>query len=287
MILPTSFSEKLIYSTVRLKTSYPDGKEGFGTAFFFLYRFQHENQERDLPLIITNRHVVEGAYKGWFICHVGKRNDQDTLIPSGENFWFDIGNFSNAWFYPSDNEIDLAAMPFQPLINDAEQKNKTLYRVNLDKQIIYSDEELRKLSAVEDVLMAGYPTGLWDEANNAPIIRRGITASHPSFNYNGKSWGVVDIGCFPGSSGSPILIINEGQFSTKEGDLIVGSRVIFLGVLFGGPIFTQEGEIEIAEIPTAQIPISKTNLMIHLGYYIKAKEIIRLIEEVILPQITQ
>lgn len=32
---------------------------------------------------------------------------------------------------------------------------------------------------MEDVVMIGYPIGLSDTYNHKPIIRRGITASHP------------------------------------------------------------------------------------------------------------
>ncbi len=44
--------------------------------------------------------------------------------------------------------------------------------------------------------MIGYPNGIWDEANNMPIIRRGITATHPNFNYNGKPEFMIDAACF-------------------------------------------------------------------------------------------
>jgi hypothetical protein len=48
--------------------------------------------------------------------------------------------------------------------------------------------------------MVGYPNGLWDTANNFPLIRRGVTATHIKNNYNGKSEFVIDIACYGGSS---------------------------------------------------------------------------------------
>jgi hypothetical protein len=40
----------------------------------------------------------------------------------------------------------------------------------------------------------------------------------------------------------------------------------------------QDGEIEIVEVPTAKVPIAKTPLPPHLGYYEKAREIRTLLE---------
>lgn len=145
--------------------------------------------------------------------------------------------------------------------------------------MILPAHSLEELSAVEDVLMVGYPIGLWDEINNLPLIRRGITATHPAVDFCGNSIGVIDAACFPGSSGSPVLIVNEGMYKVKTGT-VIGSRIIFLGVLSAGPQMTAEGQIVIQGIPTINQPISLTRLMIHLGYIVKAKEIITLGEHV-------
>jgi len=128
--------------------------------------------------------------------------------------------------------------------------------------------------------MVGYPIGLWDDVNNFPVLRRGITASHPIVDFQGKSIGLADIASFPGSSGSPILVVNEGSFTSQSG-ISIGSRLIFLGVLYAGPQFTANGDIKIVEIPTAQTPISRTNIPTHLGYYVKAKELITLKEHIL------
>jgi len=44
--------------------------------------------------------------------------------------------------------------------------------------------------------MIGYPSGLWDTKNNLPIVRKGITATTPYFDYNGKREFLVDIAAF-------------------------------------------------------------------------------------------
>lgn len=135
--------------------------------------------------------------------------------------------------------------------------------------------------------MIGYPIGLWDNLNNFPIIRKGIAATHPALDFQDKSIGVVDIACFPGSSGSPIIIYASGAYYDKQSNAIqIGQKVILLGLLFSGPVHSSEGKIEIKEIPTQQVPIAQAHQFIHLGYYVKAKEVLTLCEHIksILPK---
>ena len=68
---------------------------------------------------------------------------------------------------------------------------------------------LAKLNAVEEIMMIGYPNGLWDAKNNLPIVRRGITGTPAFVDYNDKPEFVIDAACFPGSSGSPVFIVNQ------------------------------------------------------------------------------
>ena len=123
--------------------------------------------------------------------------------------------------------------------------------------------------------MVGYPRGLWDQKNNLPLFRKGITSSHPAIDFNKKNVGVVDMACFPGSSGSPIFVLNENGYTDKEGTFHLGDkRLIFLGVLFQGPQFNAKGELIIENIPTQHKVSSVTPMMINLGYYIKANEVL-------------
>ena len=75
--------------------------------------------------------------------------------------------------------------------------------------------------------------GLADARNNYPIFRKGYTAAHPAVDFNEDGIGLVDMACFPGSSGSPIYILNEGSYRDKHGNSYLGSsRVMLLGVLW-------------------------------------------------------
>jgi hypothetical protein len=272
MLRPATVSENLLFSTVRIETKKKNGKNGFATGFFFDYKIK---DKKILPLIITNKHVVKDTVIGRFYVHEGRR-DKDILVPSENSFDITINNFEKIWYFHPDKDVDLCAMPFNGIRKSAEkEEGKLIFNRVIDETLLLSDKELENLSAVEDILMVGYPIGLWDKQNNLPIIRRGITASHPAIDFNGKSRGIIDAACFPGSSGSPVLIVNEQGYVTKNGGSVYGSsRAIFLGVQFAAPARTAKGEIVEEEIPTELESIVKTKQMIHLGYIVKAKEII-------------
>lgn len=150
-----------------------------------------------------------------------------------------------------------------------------MYYIANDESIIPSKEKLQELCALEELVMVGYPIGLWDERNNLPIFRKGYTACHPAIDFNEDGIGLVDMACFPGSSGSPIYIFNEGGYNDKKGNTYLGaSRLMLIGYLFAGPKYTATGDINIQTIPTQQKVIANTPIMANLGYYVKSSEIL-------------
>jgi hypothetical protein len=259
MIKPTSITEQLLFSTVRLKTS-----GGVGTGFFFTFKIG----DKIAPVIITNKHVVnnKNIEDVNFLLHVA-----DGGAPTDENIAI---TYKAIWiFHPT---MDLCFCFVNPLFEQVKSNlSKDIYYTPITEDLVRDDNKLEELEAVENILMYGTPIGLWDEKNNLPLIRKGITASHPAIDFNSESIGVVDLSVFPGSSGSPLFIINAHGYGDKKGTYHMGrGRIILIGILFAGPIFNQNGEISIQDIPTNKKLITTTPLMINLGYYIKAKEIL-------------
>jgi hypothetical protein len=149
----------------------------------------------------------------------------------------------------------------------------TLFYRTFGNQLIPTDEIKETLDVVEDIMMIGYPNGLWDAVNNMPIIRKGITATDPKLNYNGKKEFLIDAACFPGSSGSPIIICNKG-YSDKQGKMYAGVKLLFLGILYAGPQLTVKGDIRIVTIPALQQKaLSVSHIPNNLGYVIKSEKI--------------
>lgn len=138
--------------------------------------------------------------------------------------------------------------------------------------LVPTQEEWLELTAIEDIVMVGYPIGLWDDVNNRPIVRKGITASHPAVAFKGKREFLIDAACFPGSSGSPVFLLNIGSYATRNATCI-GHRIKLLGVLYGGPQHTVTGEIKILEIPMAQQALAISAIPMNLGIVIRSDRI--------------
>ena len=98
--------------------------------------------------------------------------------------------------------------------------------------------------------MIGYPNGLWDEANNLPLYRNGVLASNYKFDWNDQAVFIVDLSVFPGSSGSPIFLLDEKGYKTKNGTVLGRTRLKLLGIVYAVFQSTVEGHIETILIPT-------------------------------------
>lgn len=272
LIVPVGFNENFLYNTVKIIGLKDNKQHSCGTGFFFHFKLK---TNQNVELILTNKHVINnGSDSLSFTLHEGQFIN-DELLPMGRFFNVTLTNLPQNLVEHPNKDIDLVAILYGPLNKEIEEKTKKfIYRKSIDDTYIKTDNELKEQSSVaEDVLMIGYPSGLVDELSNFPIIRKGITSTHPALDFKGQSIGVVDIACFPGSSGSPIFISMQGSYPNKTGGLCIGNKSIFLGLLYGGPIYTEKGEIIVKEIPTSQKLFTQYQQTIHLGYYVKAKEI--------------
>lgn len=261
-----SMFDQLPHITSRIEAFTPSGAQSIGTGFFFNFEFPGVGS---LMTLITNKHVVSGAnYARIYLSHA-----------DGETAKF--GNFDTCEFqgfdqyvvgHPDPN-VDLAAFPVGPFVNQMESAGTPAFFRALGAMNIPSDVDEGSFTAIENILMIGYPTGMWDSANNLPIVRRGITATPYARDYSGRPEFLIDCACFPGSSGSPILIADSGSYSTKAGNIAVGTRFYLLGILWGGPQYSAEGQIVAKPVPTSTVPVSISQIPTNLGYCVKARMI--------------
>lgn len=257
-------SEQLTYSTARIECETSDGPSS-GTGFFC--RFLEEG-DRHVPAVVTNRHVVRGATRGKF--HLTVRGADGGPKP-GQHVAIVLEDFENRWIGHPDASVDLCIMPIAPLLSEAQKAGHQFFFIALNKSLIPSPQELGELMALEEIIMIGYPNGIWDSVNNMPIIRRGVTATHPNLDYDGRREFMIDAACFPGSSGSPVFLYNIGGWASRSGNYnIGGARIKLLGVLYAGPQHTAIGEIKVVDVPTTQQPIAISRIPNNLGLVIKA-----------------
>ena len=256
---PTTISEQLMFNTVKLVAN--NGSSGTG----FFYNFKIDSKL--IPTIITNKHVVNNNPKEIMTFYLHLQTGDGVSDESHRV------TYATEWFFHSTK--DLCFCFINPVFEEVKKNTgKNVFYIANDDTIVATPQKLNDLSAVEELVMVGYPIGLWDTKNNFPIFRKGYTASHPAYDFNEEGIGLADMACFPGSSGSPIYILNENGYVGKNGTHYIGrSRVILLGILFAGPQYNAQGDLVVKTIPTQQKIQTTTPIMTNLGYYIKATEL--------------
>lgn len=259
--------EELIHSTLRIECETDNGVSS-GSGYF--YAFLEEDKGFHVPCIVTNKHVIRGANKGKFFLSVKNEAGEVDL---GNHFPVVFDDFESQWIGHPNENVDLAIFPLAPIFRQADEQGINLHYVMLGKNVLANEELLNKLPTMEEIIMIGYPNGIWDEKHNLPIIRKGITATHPKLPYNGKPEFMIDAACFPGSSGSPVFLANIGSFMNENGALCAGTRISLLGTLYAGPQHTATGEVRVVNVPTSTKPISISSIPNNLGLVIHSEQL--------------
>lgn len=260
-------AEQLAHSTVRIECEVPGGI-GTGTGFFYSL---NKDGDQHVPVIVTNKHVVAGATKGRFLLTLQDATGGPSV---GTSQAFELDAFEQRWLPHPDSNVDLCAMPIAPLLKEAEQRNQKLFYVTFDKELLPSAEEIDDMIGLENITMVGYPNGLWDTKNNLPIFRRGVLATDYKQDWNGKKEFLIDAACFPGSSGSPVMLFDVASYQTRKGTFMGSSRIKLLGVLYAGPQHTVEGEVKVVLVPTQQKAVAIAGIPNNLGIIIKAEQLL-------------
>ncbi len=259
-------TEQALFATMRIETDTPDGV-GTGTAFSFGYA--HDG--REWGFMVTNKHVIAGATTGRFFFTRGE-GDRPLV---GERYDFEISDFAALWHGHPDADVDITVAPMGGLIHYMGSRSMRPFFRSIPSNYVPTEEEVRDMDAVEDVMFVGYPNGIFDTKNLMPIVRRGITATPFQIDYEGEPKFLIDASVFPGSSGSPVFLFDSGGYMSRTGTYNLGvSRVMFLGVISAVAIAEQRGRIDFAPIPTQQTPIVRMDQMLNLGIVFKASTVV-------------
>jgi len=263
---------QLVHSTVRILCTDSEGRQSSGTGYIYLFC---EDNGRSFPCVVTNKHVVRGAMRGVFHLTFKKEDGTPDL---GQHEAVTLENLGRYSILHPDPSVDLVAFPIGPIINNATKNGRNYYFIPLGKSLLANEALLSLLPPMEEIVMIGYPNGLWDEIHNLPIIRKGITATHPGLNLNGKPEFLIDAACFPGSSGSPVFLANIGSYVSSGGAFCAGTRIALLGTLYAGPQHTTTGEIVVVDVPTDTKAMAVGTIPNNLGYVIQASQLLVLEE---------
>lgn len=223
---------QLLFTTVPIWVERYDGTTSVGTAFFYMKPME---DGKSIPFLVTNEHVVKGSKKGFIA--LMKRNG-DSPNPT-EKVTVEINGEMLRQF--TDPINDLAILPIGSIFNELEGKGIEIFFRSITPDLIPREATVSELSAIEDITLIGYPSGISDSKNNTPIVRRGMTATPIWNDYEGRPAFLIDAGVFPGSSGSPVLILNRGSYATKDG-ITVGNRLLFVGIITSTMFRNESGD---------------------------------------------
>ena len=269
-------SDTLRYITIRILTSKEQNTiwSGAGTGFLFLT----SKGEKQAPMLVTNKHVLEGSEVVGLTFHETKDGNNTPFPGPGRVFNFKKNDIPI--LYHPDPDVDLAAITLAGVVEHIQGVEKWSPFIKcLGAENLPDQKTINDLGAIEEIVMVGYPTGLADTANNFPIVRKGITSTPYKFSYLGKKQFLADIPVFGGSSGSPICILNEGSYLSGN-SLIVGSRFYLLGILYAGHTQKVNGEIVSVPVPTSVKPVAQIEQIINLGLCIKSELINDLVGQI-------
>jgi hypothetical protein len=262
--------EQLLLTTTRIVVE-RNGQFGIGTGFIY----SHETKEGSAPFLVTNKHVVAGVSKGRFNFLQG---DEKTQLPKlGEAINVEVDQFQDRFFGHPKEEIDLAVMPLVPVLQELEKAGNRIFFRSLSQELIPSEEQLKSLQAMEEITILDYPSGMIDQKNLLPLIRRGTTASPPELDFSGGPVFMVNAPMFPCSGGSPVFIINTQGYVSKQG-FVPEVRMIFLGVLSQVALRSEAGEIEMGVIPNGPLPPTIKKQITDMGVALRSSLVVETIE---------
>lgn len=213
----SDISTQLLYTTVPIWVEHLDGNITSATSFIV-------NKKAEIgiiPFLVTNKHVIQNA-KNVIIKMAKMEND----MPSkNEGITIEL-NLSDV----KCDDTDIAAFPIGHLLNKLQLQNSQVFFRALSDEMFPDEEKINNLSAIEEIIFIGYPSGIYDSENLTPLVRKGITATPLWNDFQKQPKFIIDAGVFPGSSGSPVFIFNPHIFSS-ENNIHFGVRLLFLGIL--------------------------------------------------------
>ena len=263
-----TLDEQLIHTTIRVVAIFADKSIGKGTGFFFNFKIGDDT----IPAIVTNKHVVENCTGISLTFNIDVNGE---YVP-GNKETLNIKSSDLIISHP-EKDVDLCAVLIGPILNNS--GNKYYFKCFSQENILSQEYIHNSISNIEDITLIGYPDGIVDTYNNLPVVRRGITATSIKYDFDNKKEFLIDSAIFPGSSGSPVFIYNQGSYSIGN-TLYAGDRMLLVGIVYALCQHCIDGELKAVQIPSLNKIVSRSAMPNNLGLVIKAERILELIPRI-------
>lgn len=230
-----TLAEQLLFATVRLETEHSDGSDSVGTGFFY----SRKSGDDEFLMIITNQHVVADAANVTVTLTRASEDGQPLL---GETVTTRVDLVGWPLVHHPKPSIDVAAILASPILLQLERAGTPAFFRKVTDEYRLTEEMQSSLDAIEQVTFIGYPNGLFDTSNFLPIVRRGSTATPLGVDYRGEPTFLIDASVFPGSSGSPVFLLDRGFHTDRSNNTVAGTRFALLGVVAAVHVRTLAGK---------------------------------------------
>ncbi|MCQ8186184.1 S1 family peptidase [Parvularcula maris] len=255
--------------TCRLEMFDGELLDSTGTGFFWK-SYPFGTLDKFLISVITNKHVIGEYERVGFVVDV---INKDGII---QHVRVHVEGIQSIALPHPEPDCDLIAINFSTVIDALGKTGPRPDVIVPDSRHALDLEQRRNLMAVEEIVVVGYPDGLWDSCNNTPVFRKGISATPPYNDFEGRPEFLIDCAIYPGSSGSPVFLASSGAFGTKDGKNLLGSRMLLLGVVHSVFQHASDGELRIEPAPTATTIVPTFKFPNNIGICLYADKIIEL-----------
>ena len=162
-----TIQDQLVYATIRILAA--DGKEASIGTGFFVTEIPVDGND---PFLVTNKHVVGKFNKAQFIFCAA---DSDNKPIDSAHVTITVSNLQDRIIPHPDDNVDLCFINLKDAIDQASREGKSPFFIAIGTDFFITEEALSHMTAIENVIMIGYPEGLMDAVNNKPVVRKGIT----------------------------------------------------------------------------------------------------------------
>lgn len=270
--------ERMLFTTVRITTTAPDGGGGLGTGFVFTTPMPApDGGEGNVAMVlVTNKHVVQGQAQATLHFIAADQTGVSPKLGAEIPVLVDPRSFIG---HPDPN-VDVAILPLGGLVDQVQAAGQTPFFMPVDASFAATPEVLAEYEPIEPVIFIGYPNGLYDSGSLLPIARRGHSATALNVDYEGKPIFLVDASVFPGSSGSPVFLFVPASTADKYGNITIGGgpKVVFLGVVAA----VYQRTVPVVQTPTVGGQFVHDALDIGIVY--KASTVVELVNQAIAQQ---